>query len=88
MIRSVKISFVGIGLLGPNRQHRVEHQHPLASPTLQAAVARRLNAQIVPQLLIDVNQRRRDPLALLHRKAQAMGLPRPMIRVLPARTWL
>ncbi|PAV66679.1 hypothetical protein WR25_01824 [Diploscapter pachys] len=64
-------------------QHAVEQQHARPRPALQMPVARRGNAQIVVQFLEDVAQRRRHLHPRLHRKAQAMRLPRPMVRVLP-----
>src|SRR3546814_18511963 len=42
-----------------------------------------LNAKVVLHLLVDVDQARRHPHPRLHRKAQAMRLPRPVIGVLP-----
>ena len=74
---------VGIGRAGPHGEYGVEQQHPLLCPIHQAAVGRGQNAQIIPQLLVDVHQRRRDRLPLLHRKAEPLGLSRPVIGVLP-----
>src|SRR5690606_11381582 len=73
---------VGVGLPAPHRQHGVEQQDALASPVLQAAVVRDRAADVLVELLEDVWQRRRRRDPGLHRKAQAVSLSRPVVRVL------
>ena len=74
---------VGIGHMGPNRQHRIEHQHTLLRPLHQIAVVGNIAAHIVMKLLIDINKRRRRSYLRLHGKAEPMGLPYIVVGILP-----
>ncbi|MCT7922921.1 uracil-DNA glycosylase family protein, partial [Burkholderia pseudomallei] len=53
-----------------DRQHRVEQQHALARPCVQAAVAGRLVAEVGRDFLEDVAQRRRRPHAGRYRERE------------------
>ncbi len=66
-----------------HRQHRIEQQHALGSPTFQVAIGRNCHAQVVRNLLVNVYQRGRCLDTVAHRKTQAMRLSRAVIRVLP-----
>ena len=53
-------ALVGRGLPGAHGQRGVEQQHALACPGLEVAVCRDGSAEVARQLLVDVDQRRRD----------------------------
>ena len=74
---------VGIGLAPSYRKHRIEQQNPVVCPAFQAAVGRRVDPQIILQLLKNIDQRRRCLYSFLHRKTKAVSLSRLMIRILP-----
>ena len=74
---------MGTGIRLFHRQYRIEQQHALLRPGLQAAMIRWLNAQVVLDFLEDIHQRRRNLHAGAHRKAQTVGLTRAMVGVLP-----
>ena len=65
-----------------DRQRRVEQQHTLARPVVEASVAGRRDAQVGLELLEDVLQRRRRWYPPAHREAQAVRLPGAVVRVL------
>lgn len=73
---------VGGGLVGPDGQDGIEKKHPLVGPVLQIAVAGDRHAQVILDFFVHVAQRRRGYDALLHRKAQAVGLSRTVVRIL------
>lgn len=68
---------------GFDSQRVVEQQHALSGPRRQMAVARRGNAQIGLQFLIDIGQAGRHFHPRHDRKRQAMRLPCAVIGVLP-----
>lgn len=65
-----------------HRKRRVQQQHTLLGPTLQMAMVRRFNSQILLQFLKNILQRRRNIHARLHRKTQTVRLLSAMVRVL------
>ena len=72
-----------IRLMLANGQHRVEQQHALIRPGLEAAVVRHLAAEVCLQFLEDVEQGWRRLHAGQHGEREAMSLSRTMIRILP-----
>lgn len=66
-----------------HRQRVVQKQHALPRPAFQIARSRRRNAAIGLKLFVNIPERGRQRYPIGHRKAQAMRLPRPVIRVLP-----
>ena len=70
------------GLPGPNRQHRVEQQHPLLSPTSEISAGRRRHPEVVSKLLEDVAQRRWRWHARRHTETQPVRLPGAVIGIL------
>ena len=72
----------GIALL--HRQCGIEQEHALLRPLFQVAVAGRSDAKIAFEFLVDIHQRGRNAHALAHGKTQAMGLVRPVVRILPS----
>ena len=81
-------SSVGICLMRPHRQHRIEHQYSLLGPFCQTPVVRNGTAQIILQLFININQRRRHLHSLFHREAQPVRLIEIVVRVLPQNHYL
>ena len=75
-------SLMGICLMRPHSQHGVQHQHALLRPFFQITVVWNIASQIIMQLLINIDKRRRHLLSRLHRKAKPMRLMLVMIRVL------
>ena len=80
--RLPSLALVRGGLPGPHGQRGVEQQHALACPALEVAVRRDGRRRGRRQLLVDVDQRRRDAHPALHREAQPVGLPRAVVRIL------
>ena len=76
-------SLVRRRLAGAHGERGVEQQHSAAGPRLQVAVPWWLHTEIVAQLFEDVGERRRHRDAVLHREAQAVRLPGPVVRILP-----
>jgi len=74
---------MGPGLAPPHGQRCVQKQHPLIRPGFQTAVGRDGDAQIPDQLPEDVLQRWRLGHPSGHGKGQAVGLPRPVVGILP-----
>lgn len=72
-----------VRLMLAHREDRVEEQHALVRPRLQAAIVRDPAAEIVVQLLEDVLQARRCRHTGLHGERKAMCLSWAMIRILP-----
>ena len=70
------------GGVGSHGEHRVEQQHPLPGPGLEAAVAGVGNAEIALEFPVDVRQRGRHAHTLRDAEAQAVGLTRPVVRIL------
>ena len=77
------LPLVRVRLPAAHGQHRVEEQHALLRPRSQVAVVRNRRADVVPQFFENILQRRRCRHPRLHREAEAVRLPRPVIRVLP-----
>ena len=73
---------MGIGLVGPYRQDRIEKQHSLISPLLQISVIRDRASKVIVKLFVNVLKGGRGLLARQDRKAQSMGLIHIMIRIL------
>ena len=71
-----------IRLMLADGQHRVEQQHALIRPRLEAAVVRHLAAEVRFQFLEDVEQGWRRLHAGQYGEREAMRLSRAMIRVL------
>ena len=69
-------------LVRAHGQHGVEQQHALFGPAVEIARSGNGRARIVVHLLEYVDQRGRERHAVADRKAQSVGLPRPVIRVL------
>ena len=69
-------------LVSPNRQHRIEHQHPLLRPAIKVSTHRNRHAQVVGDLLEDIAQRWRKVNPVIDRKAQAICLTITVIRIL------
>mmetsp|Transcript_19034 Transcript_19034/g.39104 ORF Transcript_19034/g.39104 Transcript_19034/m.39104 type:complete len:260 (+) Transcript_19034:41-820(+) len=78
---------VAVCLALSHRQDVVDHQHPLPGPTLEVTVGRDRvkgrDVRVVLQLLVDVPERRGGLDAPADGKAEAVGLPGPVVRVLP-----
>lgn len=76
-------SLVRIGLPRHHSENRVEQQHTLIGPLLQTATFRSHKARnIILKLAENIEQGRRREHAFLHRKAHAMCLSRPVVRIL------
>ncbi|CAH0321498.1 hypothetical protein SRABI112_05338 [Pseudomonas mediterranea] len=73
---------MGVGIGALHGHGGIEQQHALVGPALQVAVVGDVDVQVALQFLEDIHQRRRRGYARLHRKAQAMGLARAVVRVL------
>ena len=72
-----------IGLMGSDRENRVEHEDALSGPGFQIAVIRDLTSKVFMEFPIDVSQRERQrPNGGLHRETEAMGMTRGWIGVL------
>lgn len=70
------------GLMSPDRQRSVDHQHPLLRPSLQPTRRRHRFAQITLDLPENIDQRRWKRHTVEHRKTKSVILPRFMIRIL------
>jgi hypothetical protein len=55
---------------------------PWRGPGIEAAVRRRIDPEVVAELLVDVHQRRRRGHTLSHREAEAVGLAGAVVRIL------
>jgi hypothetical protein len=66
-----------------DRQAIVEQQHALFGPMSEIAVRRPRDAEVALHFLVDIDEARRGANPRLYRKAQAMRLLRPVIRILP-----
>ena len=66
-----------------NGKDRIQKKNALLSPFYQITVIRYIAAKVIMQFLIDVYQRRRDLYIRLYGKAQPVGLPGSVLRVLP-----
>lgn len=74
---------MAVGLVGTNRQRRIEQQDTLARPTFQVARHRDGQAKIGNYFLENILQRWWERHAVLYGEAQSMRLSGLMIRVLP-----
>ena len=75
---------MGMGLARLDRQDRIKQQHALLGPRDQVTmVGDAKSRNILDQLLVDIDQRRRGLDARTDRKAEAMGLIRPVIGICP-----
>ncbi len=73
---------MGSGLPGSHGEGRVEEEHPLRRPGVEAPMGRRLDAEVGLQLLEDVPQRWRLRHARTDGEAEAVGLAGAVVRVL------
>ena len=73
---------VGIRLMRPDRQHRVEKKDALLRPFCEIPMVGNRAAQIRIQILINIDQRRGNADPLVHRKTQTVRLSRSVIRIL------
>src|SRR4051812_38689481 len=71
------------GRAGPHGEGWGWEPDALAGPPLEIGVGRGLDTEVVAQLGVDVDERRRELHAVLHGEAQAMGLAGTVIRILP-----
>ena len=69
-------------LVGADRQHGVEQQHPLLGPAVEVARRGDGRAGVVGDLLEDVLQRGREGNAVGDRETESVGLPGTVIGVL------
>lgn len=68
--------------MGPYREYCVEEKNPLSGPFFQISVVRNVAAKIVMQLLIDIDQGRRDLYVRPDGKAQSVGLSVSVLGIL------
>lgn len=76
-------SVMRIGFIPLHRERHVEQQDTLTCPTLEVAVLGGPDAEVRVQFFVNVDEGRRPGDALGYREAQAVGLPRLVVRVLP-----
>ena len=57
---------MGIGLVGADRQNRIQEQHTLFCPLDKTAVIRYFTSEIVVQFLVNIHQRRLNLYTRLH----------------------
>ena len=69
--------------MGAYGQRGVQQKHALVCPTGKVTAFGYRNAQVVLNLLEDVLEGRRKCHPVVHREAQAVRLPRSVVRVLP-----
>ena len=74
---------VGVRLVLPHGERRVQKQHTLLCPRGQITAHRYTAPQVRCHFLIDIAQARRKLLPFGHRERQAHRLPRAMVGVLP-----
>ena len=70
------------GAVGTDGQHRVEQQHPLFGPAVEIAAGGNGGSRVVVNLLEDVAERGRKGNPVVHREAEAVGLPVAVVGVL------
>ncbi|MEY4706074.1 MAG: hypothetical protein RL042_2279 [Nitrospirota bacterium] len=76
-------SLMRIGLAGPDREDRIEHEDTLPGPRLQTTVIGNPAPHIVMEFTVNVAQRLwQRPNSRLHRKAKSMGVTRGWIGIL------
>src|SRR3989344_1571276 len=68
---------------GTHRERRVQQENSLRGPARKVGVATHRVPEVRFELLENILERRRRRDARVDRKAQAIGLPRPVVRVLP-----
>lgn len=61
----------------------IQQQYPLRCPLLQVATPGCREPNVIAQLLEDIDERLRERDAVLHRKAEPMGLTVPVVWILP-----
>ena len=71
------------GLMSPDGECRVEHQHTLLRPWTQVAVCRWRDTEIGLEFPKDIDERRRKPDAVIHTEAETVCLPWTVVRILP-----
>ena len=77
------VSAMGIGLVGPDCQDGIEKEHALSGPFDQVSVVGHITAQVVVELIEDIDQGRRRRAARADGEAHAVCLPLPVIGILP-----
>lgn len=77
------VILVRSGLMGAYGQRSVQQEDALLCPAGQVAAGGHVGADVTFDFLENVDQRGRKGYAVVHRKAEAVGLSRAMVRVLP-----
>ena len=70
------------GHAGADGEHGIQKQHAVLRPASEITAFGRLKADVVLQLLENIDQRRRLGNPVLHREAEPMRLPRAVVGVL------
>ena len=75
-------ALVRVCLVGADRQYRIQHENALFRPGNQKSVFGSFAASVIAQLFVDVSQGRWGLDSRTDTEAEAMCLPRAMVRVL------